>query len=107
MIVHEKRSSRRLFIKPGIQERGTECRECGEHGKCSVGFRGISQRIPGNVIILTFRGMLKKIPGNVEEDSGEYSKRFRRKLVKIPRNVDKDSRECSKRYTLYNAIKRK
>ena len=76
MIVHEKRSSRRLFIKPGIQERGTECRECGERGKCSLGFRGISQRIPGNVIILTFWGMLTKVPGNVEEDSRECSKRL-------------------------------
>ena len=110
---------RGLFIKPGIQERGTECRECGERGECSLGFRGISQRIPGNVTILTFRGMLKKIPGNVEDDSGEcsnrsrgmfeeipenvrrdsgeYSKRFRGMLVKIPGNVGKDSRECSKR----------
>ena len=23
-----------LFIKPGIQERGTECGECGERGDC-------------------------------------------------------------------------
>ena len=29
----------RLFIKPGIQERGTEC---GERGECSLRFRGIS-----------------------------------------------------------------
>ena len=86
MIVHEKRSSRRLFIKPGIQERGTECgecRECGERGECSLGFRGISQRIPGNVIILTFRGMFEKIPGNVSKDSRECWQRFSRMLKKI------------------------
>ena len=41
----------RLFLKPGIKERGTECRECEERGECSLGFWGISQRIPGNVII--------------------------------------------------------
>ena len=81
MIFHEKPSCRRLFIKPGIQERGTECGKCGERWECSLGFRGISQRIPGNV----------------RKDSGEYSKRFWGILVKIPGNVGKDSRECSKR----------
>ena len=30
-----------LFIKPGMQERGTECGECGERGECSIGFRGM------------------------------------------------------------------
>ena len=85
----------RLFIKPGIQERGTEC---GERGECSLGFQGISQRILGNVIILTFRGMLKKIPGNVEEDSGECSKRFRGMFQKIPGDVEEDSWECLKRF---------
>ena len=83
MIVHEKRSSRRLFIKPGIQERGTECGECGERGECSLGFRGISERIPGNVIILTFRGMFEKILGNVSKDSRECWQRFSRMLKKI------------------------
>ena len=110
----ETKTLNRLFIKPGIQERGTECGECAE------------RRIPGNVIILTFRecwrrfrGMFEKIPGNVRRDSGECSKRFcwmfekipvnvrrdfgecsrrfRGMLVKIPGNVGKDSRECSKR----------
>ena len=66
----------RLFIKPTIQERGTECGKHGECGECSLGFRGISLRIPGNVTTLRFRGMLKKIPGNVPEDSGESNFRF-------------------------------
>ena len=79
----------RLFIKSGIQERGTECRECEERGKCSLRFRGISKKIPGNVVILTFRGMLKKIPGNVQEDSGGM-------FEEIPRNVQEDSVECSR-----------
>ena len=56
MIFHEKRSCRRLFIKPGIQERGTECGKCGERWECSLGFRG----------------MFEKIPGNIRKDSGEY-----------------------------------
>ena len=29
-------------MKPEIQERGTECGECGERGESSLGFRGIS-----------------------------------------------------------------
>ena len=87
--------SNRLFIKPGIQERGTEC---GERGECSLGFWGIPLRIPGNVIILTFRGMFKKIPGNVQKDSGECSRRFRGMFKKFPGNVPEDSGECSKRF---------
>ena len=73
-----------LFIKPGIQKRGTEC---GERGECSIEFRGISLRIPGNVIILKFRGMFQKIPGNVEQDSGECARRFRGMFKRIPGNV--------------------
>ena len=112
-----------------VGERGTECRECGECGECSRGFRGISYRIPGNVIILTTREMFQKIPGNVEEDSGEYSRGFRGMFQKIPGNVQEDSGECCRRFrgmlnkiprivgkdsrkyqkdcTLYYAIKRK
>ena len=89
-----------LFIKPGIQERGTECGECEERGECSLRFRGISKRIPGNVIILTFRGMLKKIPGNVQEHSGECSRRFRGMFKKIPGNVQEDSGESKFRFIL-------
>ena len=76
----------RLFIKSEIQERGTECRECKERGKCSLG-----KKISGNVVILTFRGMLKNIPGNVQEDSGECSKKFRGMFKKILGNVQEDS----------------
>ena len=83
----EKHTSlQRLFIKPGKQERGTECGECGERGECSLGFRG-------NVIILTFRGMFQRIPGNVEEDSGECSRGFRGMFEEIPGNVQEDSGE--------------
>ena len=32
----------KLFIKPRIQEWGTECGECREHGECSLGFQRIS-----------------------------------------------------------------
>ena len=62
---HRAIQSKRLFIKPGIQKRGTECRECGERGEFVLGFRGISKRIPGNVIISTFQGMFQKILENV------------------------------------------
>ena len=84
------------FIKPGIQERGAECRECREHGECPLEFRGISYRIPGNVLLLAFRGMLEKIPGNVIKDSGECSRKFRGMLLKIPGNVPEDSRNAIK-----------
>ena len=38
-IVEQSRNKSGLFIKPGIQERGTECGECGESGESSLGFR--------------------------------------------------------------------
>ena len=49
-LLHKKTSEKRqvhfsdvcgLFIKPGIQERGTECGECRERRECSLGFRGM------------------------------------------------------------------
>ena len=110
-----------ILLKPGIQERGTECGECGEwafrgmlkkipgnvqkdSGECSTGFRGMFNKTPGNAqedsgeCSKRFRGMFQKIPGNVQKDSGECSKRFRGMLKKIPGNVRKDSGECSKRF---------
>ena len=59
---------KRLYIKPGIQERGTECEERGEWGECYI---------PGNVAKYsgeypqTFRGMSPNIPGNVLKHSGD------------------------------------
>ena len=85
-----------LFIKPGIQERGTECGEYRERGECSLGFRGISKRIPGNVLILAFREMFEKIPGNFIKESGECLRRFRGILLMIPGNALEDSGECSR-----------
>ena len=87
-----------LFIKPGKQERGTERRECGKRGECSLGFRGISYSVSRNVTILIFWGMFQRIPGNVEEDSGECSRGFWRMFYKIPGNVRNDPGECSKRF---------
>ena len=79
-----------LFIKRGIQKRGTECGECKERGECSLEFRGISLRIPGNVLILAFRGMFEKFPGNVIKDSGECSRRF----WEMSNKIQEDSGEC-------------
>ena len=76
-----------------MQERGTECGECRE---CSLGFREISLRIPGNALILPFRGIFEKIPGNVPEDTGECSTTFWGMLLKIPGNVREDSGKCNK-----------
>ena len=88
-----------LFIKPGIQERGTECGEWGEWA-----FRGMLKKIPGNAqedsgeCSARFRGMFNKILRNVRKDSGECSKRFRGMFRKIPGNVQEDYGECSKRF---------
>ena len=91
-------SSALLFIKSRIEKRATECGEYRERGECSLGFRGISLRIPGNVIILRFPEMLNKIPGNVQEGSGECSVRFRGMFEKIPGNVPEISGECLRRF---------
>ena len=84
-----------LFIKPGIQERGTECEEFAERG-------GMFTRIPGNLLedsgeCYYFniprnvpKEMFKKIPGNVQQDSGECLKRFWRMFKKIPGNAQED-----------------
>ena len=62
-----------LCIRPGIQERGTECGERGEWGECYI---------PGNVAKYsgechqTFRGMSQNIPGNVIKNSGERRQTF-------------------------------
>ena len=74
-----------LFIKQGIQERGTECRECGEcslensGGNTGTGngmrgmreTRGIFTRIPGNLLEDSRECYYFNIPGNVPEDFGE------------------------------------
>ena len=72
-----------LFIKPGIQERGTECEEFAERG-------GMFTRIPGNLLEDSGECYYFNIPGNVEEDSGECSERFRGTFEEIPGNVPED-----------------
>ena len=59
-----------LFIKPRVQESETKCGKFRERGTFSLGIRGISPRIPGNIIILISREKFKKIAGNVRENSG-------------------------------------
>ena len=62
----------------------------------------ISQRIAGSFFVLTFSRMFLKIPGNVQEDSGEYSKKFQgifeksllKSLLKILGNIQQDFVEC-------------
>ena len=67
------RISARLCIKPGIQERGTECGERGKWEECYI-------------------------PGNVAKHSGECPQTFRRILSNIPGNVAKHSGECSRTF---------
>ena len=70
-----------LFIKPGIQERGTERGEC-SHFSIPGNIRGDSGECSKR-----FQGMLLIIPGNFQEDSGECSRGFRGMFKKIPGNV--------------------
>ena len=84
----------RLCIKPGIQERGTECEERDEYGECYI---------PGNVAKhsgecpQTFRGMWPNIPGNVLKHSEECRQTFRGMSPNIPGNVAKHSGECPRK----------
>ena len=68
--------------------------------ECLLGFRGISLRILRNAIILTFRGIFQKIPGNVQEDSGECSRRFWGMFKEIPGNAQEDFGESKFRFIL-------
>ena len=81
-------------IKPGIQERGTECRERREwgesyipknvakhSGECPQTFWAMPSNIPGNVkhsneCHQTFRGLQPNLPENVAKHSGEYPQTF-------------------------------
>ena len=47
-----------------------------------------------------FRGMFEKIPGNVIKYSGECWRRFRETLLKIPGNVQEDSKESKFQFVL-------
>ena len=90
---------KRLCIKTGIQERGTECGERGEwggmlySGECHQTFRGMSPNILGNVAKYsgecrkTFRGMSSNIPGNVAKHSGECPQIFRGMSPNLPGNA--------------------
>ena len=60
----------RLYIKPGIKKRGTECGKCRERGECSLVFRAM-------FLCLYSGGMFEKIPGSVQGNFGECSGRFR------------------------------
>ena len=113
-------ASRRLCIKPGIQERGTECGEraewCGGRGgyiplnvakhsrECPETSRGMSPNIPGNVLKHSgecpqiFRGMSPNILGNVLKYSGECWQTFRGMFLNIPGNIAKYFGECPKTF---------
>ena len=82
-------------MKPGTQEWGTKCGEC---GKCSLGFQGMFTFQHYGECSRRFQGMFQKIPANVLKDSGESSRRFWGMFQKIPENVIKDSGECSERF---------
>ena len=106
-----------LCIKTGIQERGTECRERGEWGKCYIlgnvakhswdcpqTIQGMSWNIPENVLeyswecCQTFLRMLPNIPGNVAKHSKECPQTFQGMFQNIPGNVAKNSGECRKTF---------
>ena len=74
----------RLCIKPGIQERGTECGERGKQGNCYI--LGNVTKHSGECR-QTFRGMLQNIPENVAKYFGECRQKFRGISSKIPWNA--------------------
>ena len=104
----------KLYIKPGILERGTEC---GEHEECFIPgnvlkdsrecrqtFRGMSWKIPGNVLKhsrecrWTLKGMSPNIPGNVTKHSGDCCETFQGRSSKNPENICKWSEVCCKTF---------
>ena len=107
----------RLFIKPGIQERGTECEK---HGECSLGFWGMLLSYYSRECWRRFRGTFPKIlgnfwkdsrdcsqkfRGNARKDSGECSRGFRRIFENISGNVAEDSGECSRGFRgMFNKV---
>ena len=74
-----------IFIIPGKEKQGIECREC---------------RIMANLLEdsgecyhFNILAMFKKTSQNVQEDSGEFSRRFREMSEKFFGNVQEDFRE--------------
>ena len=59
--------------------------------------RGMFTKIPGNLLEDSGECCYFIILGNVEEESGEWSKRFGGMFQKIRGNVPEDSGECSRR----------
>ena len=103
-------TAKRLCIKPGIQERGTECGNAGNgeyyipgnvakhSGECPQTFRAMSPSIPENVLKhsgechQTFWGMSPNILGNVAKHLEECRQILRGMSSNIPGNVAKHSR---------------
>ena len=95
-----------LCIKPGMQERGTECREPGEWEEYYISGNVLKhsgkrpQTIRKNVLKhsgkcrQTFWGISPNIPGNVLKHSKECRQTFWGMLLNIPGNVTKHSRGC-------------
>ena len=65
-----------LFLKPRIQERGTDCEKYEASDERSLGFRGIFKKIPENTVISTFPEMFKKISENIATYFGKCYQRF-------------------------------
>ena len=81
-----------------MQERETECGECGERGECSPGFRGMLLFYHSGNAEEDSEECLKRLRGMFSEDSAECSKRFQGMFEEIPGNVRRDSVEFSKRF---------
>ena len=73
-----------LCIKPGIQERGTECGKRGEWRECYL--PGIAGKQSGKCPQKILR-MSSNIPGNIAKHSGECCQTFRGMSPNIPGNV--------------------
>ena len=80
-----------LCIKPGKQERGTECGKHREWEECNIprNVAKSSRKCPQ-----TFWGMSLNTPENIAKKIGEYCQTFREMQPNIPGNVLKLSGKC-------------
>ena len=83
----------RLCIKPGIQERVTECGKRGEQGECYIPGCYIPENVAkySGECLQTSWGMSLNIPGNLVKHSVECPQIFREISPNIPGNALKCS----------------
>ena len=76
-----------------------KCGESRESGKCSLGFREMSNvQEDSGKYSRRFRVILEKISRNVPENSGKFYQRFQEMFEKFPGNIQDDLGKCFQFY---------